>query len=75
MIELSRPLDFLNEARNKRLIIETKNSKQFVGVLRAFDIHINIVLDEVEERIDGEVKRKLGKVFLRGDTIVLISPA
>ena len=75
MIELSRPLDFLNEARSKRLIIETKNSKQFVGVLRAFDIHINIVLDEVEERIDGEVKRKLGKVFLRGDTIVLISPA
>ena len=75
MVEFSRPLDFLNEARNKRLIIETKNSKQFVGVLKAFDIHINIVLDEVEERIDGEVKRKLGKVFLRGDTIVLISPA
>jgi len=75
MVEFSRPLDFLNEARSKRLIIETKNSKQFVGVLRAFDIHINIVLDEVEERIDGEVKRKLGKVFLRGDTIVLISPA
>tara|TARA_Y100000310_G_scaffold325975_1_gene390256 strand:+ start:166 stop:393 length:228 start_codon:yes stop_codon:yes gene_type:complete len=75
MVEQSRPLDFLNEARNKRIIIETKNSKQFVGVLKAFDIHINIVLEEVEERIDGEVKRKLGKVFLRGDTIVLISPA
>ena len=75
MVEQSRPLDFLNEARNKRIIIDLKNGKQFVGVLKAFDIHINCVLEEVEERVDGEVKRKLGKAFLRGDTIVLISPA
>ena len=75
MVDPSRPLDFLNDARNKRIIIELKNGKQFVGVLKSFDIHINIVLEEVEERIDGEVKRKLGKAFLRGDTIVLISPA
>ena len=75
MVEQSRPLDFLNDARNKRIIIDLKNGKQFVGVLKAFDIHINCVLEEVEERVDGEVKRKLGKAFLRGDTIVLISPA
>jgi small nuclear ribonucleoprotein (snRNP)-like protein len=24
---------------------------------------------------NGEIKRKIGKVFLRGDTIILISPA
>ena len=27
-----------------------------------------------EERADGEVKRKLGVVFIRGDTITVISP-
>ena len=72
---MSRPLDTLNEARNKRVIVELKNGKQFVGVLKAFDIHINTVLDDSEERVDGEQKRKLGTIFLRGDTIILISLA
>ncbi len=75
MIEQSRPLDALNNSRNKKVLIELKNGRQFVGVLRAFDIHINVVLDETEERENGQMKRKLGNTFLRGDTIILISPA
>ena len=74
MAENLRPLDALNEARNKNVIVELKNSKQYTGKLRAFDIHINVVLDDAEERENGEVKRKLGKVFIRGDTITVISP-
>ncbi|MBW2965228.1 small nuclear ribonucleoprotein [Candidatus Woesearchaeota archaeon] len=74
-MEASRPLDALNNSRNKRVIVELKNNKQILGVLRAFDIHINVVLDDAEERQDGELKRKLGTVFLRGDTIIIISPA
>ena len=73
MTEQSRPLDTLNAARNKRVILELKNGKQYIGVLRAFDIHINIVLENAEERESGELKRKLGNVFVRGDTIILIS--
>ncbi len=73
MIEASRPLDSLNESRNKRVIVELKNGKQYVGKLKAFDIHINTVLEDVEERIDGELKRKISTVFIRGDTIILIS--
>ncbi len=73
-MESSRPLDTLNEARNKRVIVELKNGKQFVGKLKAFDIHINTVLEEAEEHVDGQVKRKIGLAFLRGDTIVFISP-
>lgn len=74
ILEQSRPLDALNRARDKRVIIELKNGKQFIGNLKAFDIHINIVLDDAEERVDGELKRKLGNVFIRGDTIILIAP-
>lgn len=74
-MDASRPLDALNFARNKKVIIETKNQKQFIGTLKAFDIHINVVLDDAEEREGGELKRKLGTVFMRGDTIILISPA
>ncbi|MBL7056518.1 small nuclear ribonucleoprotein [Candidatus Woesearchaeota archaeon] len=74
MAETSRPLDALNRARNKRVIVELKNDKQYIGKLNAFDIHINVVLDESEERVNGEVKRKLGTIFIRGDTITIISP-
>jgi small nuclear ribonucleoprotein len=74
MVE-ARPLDALNKARDKRVIIDLKNGRQYIGTLKAFDIHINAVIDDVEERIDGEVKRKLGTVFIRGDTIIMISPA
>ena len=73
-MEASRPLDALNKARGKRILVELKNNKQFIGKLDAFDIHINIVLQDAEERENGEVKRKLGVVFIRGDTITVISP-
>jgi small nuclear ribonucleoprotein len=92
-MEDSRPLDALNKARNKRVIVELKNGKQYIGKLNAFDIHINIVLEEAEEHIeeytekevDGKkisvktgnriMNRKLGVIFIRGDTIIMISPA
>jgi len=75
MIEQSRPLDALNRARDKRVIVELKNGKQFIGKITAFDIHINVVLDDAEEHVDGQMKRKLGTIFIRGDTIIYISTA
>jgi small nuclear ribonucleoprotein len=91
-METSRPLDALNRAKDKKVIVELKNNKQYIGTLKAFDIHINVVLENAEERIeevvekevDGKkvpvktgnlvMKRKLGVVFIRGDTITIISP-
>ncbi|MBS1267004.1 MAG: putative snRNP Sm-like protein [Candidatus Woesearchaeota archaeon] len=75
MAQNKRPLDALNQARNKRVIVEQKNGRQYVGNLISFDIHINAVLEDAEEREDGKTKRKLGVVFIRGDTITIISPA
>ncbi|HLC62920.1 MAG TPA: LSm family protein [Candidatus Nanoarchaeia archaeon] len=73
-MDAKRPIDLLNDSRNKRIMVELKNGKQFIGSLKAFDIHINIVMSETEEYVDGELKRKLGTAFLRGDTIILIAP-
>ncbi len=72
-MEPARPLDALNKSRDKRILVELKNNKQYIGKLKSFDIHINIVLEDVEERVNGEVTRKLGVVFIRGDTITVIS--
>lgn len=73
-MEPARPLDALNKSRGKKVLVELKNGKQYIGKLNSFDIHINVVLDEAEERSNGELTRKLGTVFLRGDTITILSP-
>jgi small nuclear ribonucleoprotein len=73
-METARPLDALNQARNKRVVVELKNKTTLIGDLKAFDIHINTVLDNAEEWENGAMKRKIGKAFLRGDTIIMISP-
>jgi len=72
---IERPLDLLNNSKGKEILVQLKGEKQFVGTLLAFDIHINIVLDNAKEMQDGELKRSYGLTFLRGDTIVFISPA
>ena len=72
---IERPLDLLNHSKGKEVLVSLKGDKQFVGTLLAFDIHINLVLDNIKEMHDGEIKRNLGLTFLRGDTIIFISPA
>jgi len=72
---IERPLDLLNQSKGKEVLIQLKGDRQFVGTLLAFDIHINIVLDNAKEVQNGEVKKNIGLTFLRGDTIIFVSPA
>jgi len=72
---IERPLDLLNNSKGKEILVQLKNDRQLVGTLLAFDIHVNIVLDNAKELANGEHKRSVGLTFLRGDTIIFISPA
>ena len=72
---IDRPLDLLNSAKGKEILVQLKEGRQFVGTLLAFDIHINVVLDNAKEIENGEQKTSYGLTFLRGDTIVFISPS
>lgn len=69
----SRPLDILDQSKGKRIMLKLKNGYEVIGVLKAFDIHLNLWLEEAEERNENK-NRKLGKVILRGDNIIFASP-
>jgi len=73
-METDRPLDALNNSKGKRVIVELKNGKSYIGKLTSFDIHINTVLEDAEEYQENKLRRKVGVVFIRGDTIEIISP-
>ncbi len=69
----NRPLDILNNALNKSVLIRLKGSREFRGELQRYDMHMNLVLANAEEIKENESK-KLGTVVVRGDNIVFISP-
>jgi len=72
---IERPLDLLNQSKGKEVLVQLKGNQQFVGTLLAFDMHINVALDNAKEMENGEIKKNFGLTFLRGDTIIYISPA
>jgi len=72
--QIERPMDLLNNSKGKEVLVYLKNGRQFSGTLLAFDVHVNIALENAKEMEDNEIKKNMGLSFLRGDTIIYISP-
>lgn len=70
----ARPFDLLNESIGKGVLVVLKDNVQIRGTMKAFDVHMNIVLDNAEQLEKGEVKTKFGKLMIRGDNVLLVSP-
>jgi len=70
-----RPFDILNAALNNNVVVGLKGGRDIRGLMVSYDVHMNIVLEKAEELANGEVKRGIGTVLLRGDSVVYISPA
>ncbi|MCD6093033.1 MAG: small nuclear ribonucleoprotein [Candidatus Aenigmarchaeota archaeon] len=70
---MERPIDVLNSAKGKRVLIRLKNGIEISGILQAMDLHLNMWLNEAEQLTNSE-KTKLGTVLVRGDNILFVSP-
>ena len=70
----TRPFDLLNESIGKDVLVVLKGDVSIRGTLKAFDVHMNIVLENAEKLVNGEPKTKYGSLILRGDNVILISP-
>lgn len=65
----------LSDAIGQIVLVRLRGDRDVRGRLRSFDVYLNIVLDNAEEiRSDGTT-RKLGTIVIRGENVVLISPA
>ena len=71
--KITRPFDMLNNAINKQVLILLKDNVQIRGKLKAFDVHMNIVLEDAEELKDGKSKTKYVETLVRGDNLVWVS--
>ncbi|MCJ1252753.1 Serine/threonine-protein kinase smg1 [Lignoscripta atroalba] len=62
----------LKKYLDKRLFVQLNGSRKVIGVLRGYDVFLNIVLDEaVEEKAGGE-KVRIGMVVIRGNSVVML---
>ena len=64
---MMKPLSVLNQAVGKNVMVELKGRN-------GYDPHMNVVLRNAEEYADGQLRRRLNVVIVRGDNVIYISP-
>ncbi len=64
----------LAESIGSMVLVRLKGGREIRGILKSFDQHLNLVLDEAEEMRKDNKIRKLGLIIIRGDNVVLVSP-
>jgi len=62
----------MNKSKEKVVLIRLRNTKTIQGILKDFDIHMNLTLQDAED-ISEEKPEKLGTILIRGDNILLVS--
>jgi len=64
----------LQESVGNIVLVKLRGGKELRGRLRSFDQHLNLVIEDAEE-VTSESSRRLGTVVIRGENVLLISPA
>ena len=59
-------------SKDKVVLLRLRNTKTIQGILKNFDIHMNLTLENAED-ISEEKHEQLGKILLRGDNILAVS--
>lgn len=62
----------MTNSKDKVILLRLRNAQTLQGVLKDFDIHMNLTLENAEDVSDGK-NASLGKILLRGDNILAVS--
>ncbi|KAE8310760.1 U6 snRNA-associated Sm-like protein LSm3 [Aspergillus parasiticus] len=83
---VAEPLDLVRLSLDEIVFVKLRGDRELKGRLHAYDSHCNLVMgdveetiyvveeDENEEEIIRTIKRQEEMLFVRGDSVVLISP-
>lgn len=64
----------LEESLGKTVLIKLRGNRKLRGRLEGFDLHMNLVLENAEDISTPDNTLKLGRIIVRGDNVILISP-
>uniref|UniRef100_A0A7E4V1K6 Sm domain-containing protein n=1 Tax=Panagrellus redivivus TaxID=6233 RepID=A0A7E4V1K6_PANRE len=83
---VEEPMDFIRLSLNEAVVIKMRYDTIIRGTLQAFDTHMNLIVsDVIEERPFKEIDAESGEeihstkvreipcLFIRGDSVVLVS--
>jgi small nuclear ribonucleoprotein len=62
----------MNNSKTKDVLLRLRNNKTIHGILKDFDMHMNLTLDDAED-ITDDTPVPLGTILLRGDNILAVS--
>jgi len=68
-----RPIDALDKAKGKKVLVKLKNGSEITGTLKALDLHLNLWVEDVDVQ-EKEEKKKFNILLIRGDNILYASP-
>jgi small nuclear ribonucleoprotein len=72
---MEKPLKILHASLNNRVMVELRGGRGYQGVLDGYDVpHMNLVLKNADEILNGETTTRHTAVILRGDNIIYVSP-
>ncbi|CAN3377075.1 U6 snRNA-associated Sm-like protein LSm3 [Diutina rugosa] len=74
----TEPLDLIRFQLDEIVVVKLRGARQMKGRLQAYDSHCNMVLSEAQETVfseeGSEQTKNTDMVFVRGDSVILISP-
>jgi len=67
------PNDFLKAIKGKTVMVKLNSGVGYKGVLVCLDGFMNIAMEDTEEYVNGQLKKRYGDCFVRGNNVLYIS--
>ena len=67
------PLHLLDSAKGSQVITHLKNGSVVSGELKAYDLHLNMYLENATVEHD-DTETQYGTLLVRGDNVIFVSP-